>query len=73
MLETRARKGIMKNIARLLTLAVLVAGFATYASANTLWNAEAFFKYNSLTGGLFGSATGIFGFALLRRRRVQTT
>src|ERR1700683_5535370 len=47
----------MRNkIAKLLVFGGLVAGFATCASANTIWECNATFKYNSLSN----TATGTF-------------
>jgi PEP-CTERM motif len=47
----------MRNkIAKLLVFGGLVAGFATCASANTIWDLNATFKYNSLSN----TATGTF-------------
>jgi hypothetical protein len=38
----------LKTATKLLVYAGLVAGLATYASADTIWNVNATFKYNSL-------------------------
>ena len=46
----------MKKIAQLLAIAGLISGFATYASADTIWNVDATFSYNS-SGN---TATGTF-------------
>jgi hypothetical protein len=45
-----------KKITKLLALAGVVAGFATFASADTIWNLDATFSYNSLAN----TATGTF-------------
>src|SRR5579863_9138220 len=45
-----------KTISRILTLAGLVVGFGAFASADTIWNLDATFSYNSLSN----TATGTF-------------
>lgn len=47
----------MKNILKLLTLTGLVAGFTSFASADTTWNVDATFSYNSLGNVATGSFT----------------
>ena len=45
-----------KQITKLMALAGFIAGFATYASADTIWNVDATFSYDSLSN----TATGTF-------------
>ena len=45
-----------KKITRILTLAGLAAGFAAFASADTIWNLDATFIYNTFSN----TATGTF-------------
>jgi len=45
-----------RKITKLLAIVGVVAGFATYASADTIWNLDATFSYNSLAN----TATGTF-------------
>jgi len=47
---------MMKNITKMLCFWGLVAGFTTCASANTIWDLNATFQYNSLSN----TATGNF-------------
>src|ERR1700761_7176545 len=46
----------MKTLIRLFALAGLVAGFTSYAAADTVWNLDATFNYNTLAN----TATGTF-------------
>jgi hypothetical protein len=46
----------VKTAMKFLALAVLFVGFATCASADTVWNVDATFSYNSVSN----SATGTF-------------
>lgn len=47
---------MMKQITKLMALVGLAAGFAAYASADTIWDLDATFDYNSLSN----TATGTF-------------
>jgi hypothetical protein len=46
---------MMKTISKILTLAGLAAGFAALASADTIWNLDATFSYNSVSNTAMGT------------------
>jgi hypothetical protein len=46
----------MRNITRLLAMMIVLAGFATFAAADTIWNVNASFSYNDTAN----TATGTF-------------